>query len=177
MINFYILYVYDLYILMWFGVQSYIYLRPIVCTASGVMLVVAWHATVHTTTYIRFWDVANQELCFFRRLKFSSWLFLQRLSFSPTLARVCRQVSHPDGSAVHTNEDDDLTIISPECCCSSPSGEVRWCTNTSKGWASLKMDCSESETTKVRNKKTKKKPTIPKATIGSRLRISSSTYF
>ena len=150
---------------------------PLCAPRPVLVLVVAWHATVHTTTYIRFWDVANQELCFFRRLKFSSWLFLQRLSFSPTLARVCRQVSHPDGSAVHTNEDDDLTIISPECCCSSPSGEVRWCTNTSKGWASLKMDCSESETTKVRNKKTKKNPTIPKATVGSRLRISSSTYF
>ena len=175
MINFYILYVYDLYILMWFGVQSHIYLRPIVCTASGVVLVVAWHATVHTTTYIRFWDVANQALLFQTTEIFVMIIFAEALLFRQLLL-VCRQVSHPDGSAVHTNEDDDLTIISPECCCSSPSGEVRWCTNTSKGWASLKMDCSEFEITKVRNKKTKK-TTIPKATVGSRLRISSRTYF
>ena len=156
MINFYILYVYDLYILMWFGVQSYIYLRPIVCTASGAECL-WWHGMLqYTQQHTLDFETSRIKLCFFRRLKFSSWLFLQRLSFSPTLARVCRQVSHPDGSAVHTNEDDDLTIISPECCCSSPSGEVRWCTNTSKGWASLKMDCSEFEITKVRNKKTKK---------------------
>ena len=157
-------------------VYNHIYTFDPLCAPRPV-LCLWWHGMLqYTQQHTLDFETSRIKLCFFRRLKFSSWLFLQRLSFSPTLARVCRQVSHPDGSAVHTNEDDDLTIISPECCCSSPSGEVRWCTNTSKGWASLKMDCSEFEITKVRNKKTKK-TTIPKATVGSRLRISSSTYF